>query len=726
MYSKRLNQYAFLCIFIFIFIIAWFFQSTLLINTDASWLLEASKRMLSGGNYTNDFFENNPPWILYFYAPPVLFAKLLSINIILSFRMYVFLLATLSIVLSYFLLERVFLKSDLFLAKLLLVMLTTLFILFSSADFGQREHLLFILIMPYFFMMVLRLQAQRIAYFPAFMIGLLAGSVLMLKPYFLMSLLLVEGYYLLGRRQKSNYHLIRPEVFAILFLLLTYLIILFVRHADYLNLVMPFALRWCYLGSRRSWANVLINIPVVSCFLSFFFYMFTYEMNRYKYLTNILMLGLVGFIFSYLIQQVDYFYHILPALSLSIIINLLLFSIYITTPNKNYTPVFVGLFILFILVFIDNMKILVAFDIMLKPLFSYYFLTGVFVSILYLASPQLRCNTRSKLMILFLPPCISYLFYWLTTPWFYWSIAHLITTCFVLILSFSLLIPGSLKNKSHFMLISMLGILIFFMPFYYAFFRYDAFKEQKKDVQNMIAFINTNAPNQSIYFFTTNIAHAFPVISYTQNTHSASRFSFFWALAGLLKQSSLPMDDTLKNQLFKDKYLLVNMVADDLRLKKPMLVFVDDLTQKSGLGVMPFDYLSYFADNEPFNTIWRDYRYLTTISSSFKTHINPLAYNLQLMYHDIPDDEQVKFETLYLYIRHDGALEMALKNEGKIMRIKINLTDKVQLSAIQRVLSKPGALLKGQNKGAFFSWVSKQYLVYPNYKYKVYCRVHKT
>ena len=41
-----------------IFIGGWLIQQAILFNCDVAWLSEASKRMLHGGTYLNDFFEN--------------------------------------------------------------------------------------------------------------------------------------------------------------------------------------------------------------------------------------------------------------------------------------------------------------------------------------------------------------------------------------------------------------------------------------------------------------------------------------------------------------------------------------------------------------------------------------------------------------------------------------------------------------------------------------------
>ncbi len=69
-----------------IFLFAWKLQSALFLNYDVSWLMHASERLLAGGTYSRDFFETNPPLILYLYLPPVIFSKIFAFNLVLLFR----------------------------------------------------------------------------------------------------------------------------------------------------------------------------------------------------------------------------------------------------------------------------------------------------------------------------------------------------------------------------------------------------------------------------------------------------------------------------------------------------------------------------------------------------------------------------------------------------------------------------------------------------------------
>ena len=310
MHFNSFKQYAYVISLLCVFVLAWLIQSSLLLNTDVSYLLEASRQMLSGGHYATDFFENNPPWILYFYSLPVLFSTLLSVNIIISIQLYVFLLATISLNLCFYFFKQLFVKHDAFLAHFLLVILSILFLILPMNEFGQREHLLFVLMMPYLLMVAQRLENQSIATPMACFIGLLAGSALMIKPYFFVTLLLVEGYYFIF----SRYNFCtwkRPELSVILLLLIVYMAIVFLWHTDYLRVVLPFSLRWFYLGTRRPWIILLSNLPTLYCFVPFLIYIATYKKHRYRSLSHVLLLSLLGYIFSYFVQQVDWRYHLL-------------------------------------------------------------------------------------------------------------------------------------------------------------------------------------------------------------------------------------------------------------------------------------------------------------------------------------------------------------------------------------------------------------------------------
>src|SRR3990167_3346116 len=93
--------------FISIYLLAFLLQTQLLLNWDVSWLMLTTKKLLSGGHYGKDFFEINPPMILYLYIPPVLISKFFLISRIFALRIYIFLLTSISLLLCYPLLKKI-------------------------------------------------------------------------------------------------------------------------------------------------------------------------------------------------------------------------------------------------------------------------------------------------------------------------------------------------------------------------------------------------------------------------------------------------------------------------------------------------------------------------------------------------------------------------------------------------------------------------------------------
>src|SRR6185437_2828635 len=64
-----------------LFILAYIVQSLGALNSDVASLLYDTKLLLMGGTYVKDFFETNPPMVLYLYAPVILIEKLTSLDL---------------------------------------------------------------------------------------------------------------------------------------------------------------------------------------------------------------------------------------------------------------------------------------------------------------------------------------------------------------------------------------------------------------------------------------------------------------------------------------------------------------------------------------------------------------------------------------------------------------------------------------------------------------------
>lgn len=130
------------------------------INSNILWLMHVGDKMLAGGKYYRDFIEVNPPMGVYIYLPAVILNYLFHIGYIPSIIIYLFLLAITSWICCAFLLRKIFAtKSVLILYSLEFALAFSYFIL-PAFSFGEREYLLVVLMMPYLFLVVLRLAQQ--------------------------------------------------------------------------------------------------------------------------------------------------------------------------------------------------------------------------------------------------------------------------------------------------------------------------------------------------------------------------------------------------------------------------------------------------------------------------------------------------------------------------------------------------------------------------------------
>ena len=201
---------------------------------DTGFLLDAAARVLDGARLYVDVVEINPPLIIALNMVAVLSARLLDIPEILAYRLGFTAVLIGALFLARWLLRRLF-PREIVLRRVFLLLLA--FVLFPLArqDFGEREHLVLALLVPYLLLATARRLGRDIARMPALAVGGLAGLAFALKPHFLLLWLAVEGYLRAGRRVPVRGLL--PETLAIGALLASYGIALVVLTPQYLGLV---------------------------------------------------------------------------------------------------------------------------------------------------------------------------------------------------------------------------------------------------------------------------------------------------------------------------------------------------------------------------------------------------------------------------------------------------------------------------------------------------------
>lgn len=300
------------------FAIAILMQSSIFCNTDARWLLHATVKFIHSGRYYYDFFETNPPMILYLNIPPVLLAKFFHLSLGFIFRAYVFLLAVFSLVICSVLLKKIYHNRPKWMLHIFICALAYVFVIVPAHAFGEREHLALLLTAPYFFLMVLRSDNYRSSAKLVLLVGVLAGFGFAIKPYFVIPFGLVELYLMFN--QRSLFAWIRAEALTIIAILVLYLATIFIFTPEYITQLIPLAWQFYFSAVGKSYMYVFSSIWMMFFILSSGCFVLLYELVEQQKFIIIMFLASAGFICSYVLQHTMWFYHALPSYVFSLLL----------------------------------------------------------------------------------------------------------------------------------------------------------------------------------------------------------------------------------------------------------------------------------------------------------------------------------------------------------------------------------------------------------------------
>jgi hypothetical protein len=593
----NIQRIALLGILAAIFILAWKIQQHMLLNWDVSWLIHASSRWFAGGSYSQDFFDPDPPMILYLSLPVSLIAKQFSLSLTETFRGYLFCLCAISLLSCHQLLKSIFSVKDKLVSRFFLATIAFVFLLIPTYELGQRENLLLILMMPYLLCAHLRIENKNINRYFGIFIGLFAAFGFALKPYFIITFILLEIYVIL--RTKSILALVRSETLTIISILAIYAASLFIFYPDYLFIIIPYASRH-YAGFNDSLKTLLTYPPAIYCFFSLLFYLALKNFNSYKSLLTVLAIALIGLLISFYLQHAIFYYRIIPAFSIAILLLSLIFCLCIANTQQPWVRISLLTAALcgFLFYYCSDLWTILVFS----PFTFFGFFAVLFAVLLFsqkLAIIRVFC---SLLIILGINIYFSYMTQ--HTVWFY---HQTLLTLILLSLLFTLVLP---KKRLQYFFLMIMGSVLFSYPIYLINVDYRSSLLRKEKILVLGEFIKEHANNKPIYFFSTTPSYLFPIIDDTGAT-SASRFPFFWSLPGLIKQTQ----NHISPQQTQDKNLLIQMIVDDFARNKPEFVFVDVKQRKAHLNNINFDYLENFSQDPAFKKIWQNYIYFTSLQN---------------------------------------------------------------------------------------------------------------
>lgn len=163
----------------------WQLSEPLKVNCDQATFLYGSHLMLHGARLYVDFVEFNPPMIYYLCSLPEALSVLTHIDDIICFKIWMVLLSCLSVFLSMFVIRKRLSVPEERPFLVIIILITACFGFCLGREFGQRDHIVVLCFLPYFFARWLRWQDQPVALTTAIACGILAGLGISLKPYFL-------------------------------------------------------------------------------------------------------------------------------------------------------------------------------------------------------------------------------------------------------------------------------------------------------------------------------------------------------------------------------------------------------------------------------------------------------------------------------------------------------------------------------------------------------------
>jgi hypothetical protein len=123
--------------------------STGVMNHDVSWFIVAARRLLEGGRFGTDIYELNAPGGVLIYVPVAWVWKLTAWPVEIVLIGYVFAWTAVCLALIGWLLRRELGPGSVRLLDAYLLLATAILLTLPATDFGQREHLIVLLMLPY-------------------------------------------------------------------------------------------------------------------------------------------------------------------------------------------------------------------------------------------------------------------------------------------------------------------------------------------------------------------------------------------------------------------------------------------------------------------------------------------------------------------------------------------------------------------------------------------------
>ncbi|NVD44216.1 hypothetical protein HUV48_04190 [Altererythrobacter sp. HHU K3-1] len=285
-------------------VVAALFYPQFSLNHDSSWYLVATRMWLDGERLYVGIIEINPPLAFYLTAPALYFAGSVGLAPTTGFYLYTVVLSGAS---SLWLM-RIVLRANLSTGAqmaLLIGGIAGVFVM-PVREFGQREHIMLILALPYLYYLILGDRGAPIKLAERIALGAVAAIGLALKPHFLLIPALIV---LVAPLRDLFSRMIDPANLTLGTMLVAYAVFIAAVHPEYLSQIVPVATQ-VYSSYGGGWVQVLLRREMFAllCFVALC-------CCRGKLADGIslrLQGAIAGALMAYLLQFKGWNYHVLP------------------------------------------------------------------------------------------------------------------------------------------------------------------------------------------------------------------------------------------------------------------------------------------------------------------------------------------------------------------------------------------------------------------------------
>lgn len=283
---------------------------------DTGFLLDEAARALDGARLYVDLVDMNPPLTVLLNMAAVLSSRFFGISEILAYRLGCAGALAALLLLAGWLLRRL-LPDELVLRRAIVLLVAVALFNLPGQDFGEREHLLLALVVPYLLLAAGRASGREIPSSAALLIGILAGSAFALKPHFLLLWVAVEAYLRLTRRVARARVL--PETLAVAGFLVLYTVATLLWAPGYLRLARLLAGPYAQFLYVPFW-QLLVRGPgaLLTVFAVLAFAALRGHV-RHRALPGVFAVGAIACLLAGAAQQKGFSYHFYPSLALAMV-----------------------------------------------------------------------------------------------------------------------------------------------------------------------------------------------------------------------------------------------------------------------------------------------------------------------------------------------------------------------------------------------------------------------